>query len=223
MAERSKRTQRELRRVKNAVRGAFNRPKAPYLEFNVNWGRAKLSPPDLILGGFSHLDIAEAQQFLEWLKGFPSKAVQVYPVRPVRKATDLALESVTISLPLLARLNWLSTLLETSKDQLAAFVGRVNRYERAYLLAQYEDAQAVLDEIRNEAGLSVWHIENQIGLLQRWKGLDAQKEYARSISSKTRGRLAGVAAFWVSQRNEESTVFNRFRARLERSIEVWEV
>ena len=45
-------------------------------------------------------------------------------------------------------------------------------------------------------------------------GPGSQKEYARSISSTTWGRLAGVISFWVSQRNEENTVYGRFRARL---------
>lgn len=223
MAERSVEKQRELRRVKNVVRGALNRPKAPYLEQHGRWGRTKLSTPDLILGGFSQLGPTDAEQFLEWLKGFPGKAVQVYPVKPIRKARELTLQTVTIPLPLIARVNWLSTLLEISKDRLATFADNVIRYERAYLMGEYPEAQQVLDEIRAEFGYSVWDIENQITLLQRWKGLDAQKEYARTIGKNARGCLAGVAAYWVSQRNEESTVFNRFRARLERRIEEWDV
>ncbi|MGP0089072.1 MAG: hypothetical protein ACLPKB_03800 [Xanthobacteraceae bacterium] len=45
----------------------------------------------------------------------------------------------------------------------------------------------------------------------------------RSIKTNAHGRVAGVTAYWVSQRNEENTVFSRFRARLERRINDWKV
>jgi hypothetical protein len=69
----------------------------------------------------------------------------------------------------------------------------------------------------------VWLIESRIALLQRWKGLEAQKEYTRSITQVARSRLAGVTAYWASQRNEENTVFTRFKTRLEKSISTWKV
>src|SRR5580700_494757 len=85
---------RKLRQAKNAVRGAFNRPKSPYLESINRWGRAKLSPADLIVGGFSGLKDEDADQFLDWIKGFPSKTVQVFPTRPIEKPSDMKMSPV---------------------------------------------------------------------------------------------------------------------------------
>jgi hypothetical protein len=223
MTERYKPHQKELRRAKNAVRGAFNKPKASYLELTNHYGRAKLSPPDLILGGFSQLTPENAEQFLGWLKGFPSKTVQIYPHKPVQTPPELKLQPVTIALPLIVRLNWLSTLLEDSRTDLEQFVALTDRFEQVFLAADYESAHSILDEVQGKFGFSVWLIETKIALLQRWKGLDAQKEYARGIGTLSRGRVAGVTAFWVSQRNEESTVFSRFQLRLEQRIEEWKV
>jgi len=223
MADQSKLEKKKLRRAKNAVRGAFNRPKAPYFEAINRWGRTKHSAADLILGGISKLGPSEAKEFMEWIQGFPSKAVQIFPTQPVQRPKELALELVKVGMPLLTRLNWLSNLLTKSADDIRLFVDLKARFEKSFLFGQFEDSQVVLDEVRSKFGFSVWFIEVEIALLQRWKGLDAQKEFFRSISSTSRGRLAGVSSYWISQRNEENTVFSRFRTRLERGIKNWKV
>ena len=203
MKSRTKSKGKKLRKAKNAVRGAFNKPRAPYLEHIQRYGHAKLSPVDLIVGGISQLGPEDANEFSEWLKGFPSKMVQVFPNHPIRKPIDLRLESVMIEMPLLTRSNWLSTLLHAAKDDLAIFVCAAGQIELLFLSGQYEKTQGLLDEIKERFGLSIWWIEIQTALLQRWKGLDSQKEFARSITTNTRGKLAGVTAYWVSQRNED--------------------
>jgi hypothetical protein len=118
---------------------------------------------------------------------------------------------------------WLSTFLEQSREPLTKFVRLSNKYEQEFLEGQYENAQTTLSEIEGTFGLSIWLIESRIALLQRWKGLEAQKEYARSIMQAARSKLAGVTAYWISKRNEENTVFARFRVRLERAISTWKV
>ncbi|MBR1208750.1 MULTISPECIES: hypothetical protein [unclassified Bradyrhizobium] len=223
MTERSKSSSKALRRAKNAVRGAFNVPKSPYFESTNRWGKAKLSAADLIVGGASTLQHADAEQFLAWVNGFPRKAVQLYPEKPITNPNDLDFSAVTIRMPLVVRLNWLSNFLSKSAKQLAEFVTEKRAFEQAFLHSAYDEAQAVLDTCMAKRGLSIWFLENQIALLQRSKGLDAQKEYSRSINANNRGRLAGVVSFWVSQRNEENTVFSRFRARLQPKIGEWKV
>jgi hypothetical protein len=220
---RSKSPDKDLRRAKNAVRGAFNVPKASYLELTHRYGKPRLSTTDLIFGGLSKLGDKDAKQFLDWINGFPSKALQIYPTRNVEQHRELVLGDVKVQLPLLARLYWLSIFLEHSRENLGAFVRLSNEFEQHFLPGQFEKAQATLDEVKAIFGLSVWLIETQIALLQRWKGLEAQKEYAKSISDAARHRLAGVVAYWVSQRNEENTVFSRFRTRMERAISGWNV
>jgi hypothetical protein len=91
MSERSKNTPRKLREAKNAVRGAFNVPKSPYFESTNRWGKAKRSAADLIVGGISTLNESEAERFLEWVKGFPLQALQLYPDKPITNPYDLAL------------------------------------------------------------------------------------------------------------------------------------
>ena len=205
------------------MRGAFNVPKAPYVELTSPYGKSRLSPSELVFGGLAKLDEKDAQQFFQWVNGFPAKALQIYPSRPVRNPQELALGEVKAPLPLLGRLYWLSTFLQQSREPLVSFLRLSNRFEQEFLKGQFEEAKATLDEIEAALGLSVWLIETRIALLQRWKGLEAQKEYARSLTHATGSKLAGVAAYWVSQRNEENTVFARFRSRLERSISTWKV
>jgi hypothetical protein len=223
MTEGPKPSSSKLRKAKNAVRGALNVPKSPYFESINRWGKAKLSPADLIVGGISTLQDKDAELFLEWVNGFALKSVQLYPDKPITNPYDLKLSRVTIRMPLPVRLNWLSSFLSRSTEDLEEFVLEKRAFEQAFLHDAFNDAQLILDGCKAKRGLSIWFIENQIALLQRSKGLDAQKEYSRAISSNTRGRLAGVTSFWVSQRNEENTVFSRFHSRLQRQIGEWRV
>lgn len=223
MARRSKPKRGSLKKAMNAVRGATNTPKANYPDATKNYGRPKLSSIDLIIGGFAGLNPAEAEQFLHWIGGFPSKALHVYPIRPVSNPYDLNLGSVTVAMPLLDRLNWLSLFLSRSQCDLEIFVALKTDFETLFLTGEYGAAQERLDEIEDKFGLSVWLIDVKIALLQLSKGLDAQKEFARSLSKGTKGRLAGVTSYWISQRNEESTILSRFKNRLERRIPNWKV
>ncbi|MGP0089071.1 MAG: hypothetical protein ACLPKB_03795 [Xanthobacteraceae bacterium] len=159
MTDRSQPDRKNLRRAKNAVRGAFNKPKAPYFNATNRYGKAKLSTVDLILGGFSKLAPEEAGEFQQWIEGFPSKAVHIYPTRPIRNPFDLVLQPVTIRLPLLIRIYLLSTFLEKSRDRLASFLDLADQFERAFLAGRFENAQAALDEVKATCGYSVWLIE----------------------------------------------------------------
>jgi len=213
----------KLRHAKNAVRGALNRPKSPYFETINRWGRAKLSPTDLIVGNLSTLAIEDAEQFLSWVKGFPSKSVKAFPTKPIQKPADMEMSAVKIRMPLIVRINWLSALLVGLVDDISQFLELRSSFEARFIAGRYDEAQQALDRIREQFGYSIWYIEVQLALLQRWKGLDAQKEFSRSVGANARGKLASVTASWVSQRNEDNTVFTRFKTRLERSIENWNV
>lgn len=152
------------------MRGAFNVPKAPYVELTSPYGKSRLSPSELVFGGLAKLDEKDAQQFFQWVNGFPAKALQIYPSRPVRNPQELALGEVKAPLPLLGRLYWLSTFLQQSREPLVSFLRLSNRFEQEFLKGQFEEAKATLDEIEAALGLSVWLIETRIALLQRWKG-----------------------------------------------------
>jgi hypothetical protein len=152
---------RELRKAKNAVRGAFNVPKASYLELQKHYGRAKLSTGDLVFGGLAKLPVGDAEAFLTWLNGFPAKALQLYPKKPVDDEYDLRILEVKVQMPLLPRLYWLSTFLEQSRYELAAFVKLSARFEQAFLAGMFEDAQQALDAVKDQFGVSerpVWRV-----------------------------------------------------------------
>jgi hypothetical protein len=151
---RKRRPKTALGRAKNQVRGAFNRPN-PYFEFIQRYGRPKLSTPDLIFGNLANLAGQEADDFLSWIEGIPSKLVSPFPAKPARTFEKLELPSQKIELPLISRLVWLSIFLRSEMDNLDRFVELANEFEQHMLLGQYEQAQRTLDTIRDSFGLSV--------------------------------------------------------------------
>jgi hypothetical protein len=86
------------------VRGALNVPKAAYLERTNRYGKPRLSPSDLVFGGLAKLQEKDAEQFLDWVNGFPSRALQIYPSRSVYDPRKLVLGEIKVALPLIARL-----------------------------------------------------------------------------------------------------------------------
>ena len=212
-----------LTKAKNAIRGTFNKPKAPYLKQIRHFGAPRKSEVDLLVGGLASLEPTEAASFLSWLSGYPSKITSIAPLKPVRKSFNLSFAVVETRMSLADRIHFICLLLERSRETLAAFNSKRNRLESLICGGQFEQAEAVLDEIEEEFGLSLWAVELRIALLQISKGLEAQKEYAAGLAAEAPRSAATVIGAWVSQRNEEGTIYARFRSRLRSNVARWKI
>lgn len=210
-----------IQKAKNAVRGTFNTPTASYLELQKRYGAPRRSQADLILGGLASLDTIEVEPFLRWLSGFPSRRANVFPMRPVTELSGLKFSPVETRMSLAARIQFLSMLLADARPKIAAFDVQRSSFETALIAGEYDTAIQVLDAIQEDHGLSLWGIELRIAVLQMYRGLEAQKEYVAGITSSAPRTAPAVSASWISQRNEEGTIYARFRSRLRSSMANW--
>lgn len=216
-------TRPSLNKAKNAVRGTFNKPKAPYLNHIHHFGAPRKSDVDLLLGGLASLPPSDCENFLNWLSGFPSKITSIAPLQPIRKSSDLSFSVVETRMSLADRIHLICRLLERSRETLASFNSKRNQLESLICVGHFEQAEEVLDEIEDKFGLSLWAVELRIALLQISKGLEAQKEYAAGLALEAPRSAAAVIAAWISQRNEEGTIYARYRSRLRSNIARWKV
>lgn len=209
--------------AKNAIRGTFNTPKSPYLNETHRFGAPNKSGVDLILGGLASIPVNDTPEFLAWLSGFPSKTVRIFPNAPVRKPSSLNFSNVQTAMSLANRVQLMVKLLQDQREKISDFWQVQTELERQVFLGEFENALSVLDRVSERFGLSLWAIELRIALLQAARGLEAQKEFAGSFGRDASGSAAAVVAYWVSQRNEEGTIYARFQSRLRSSMSGWKI
>lgn len=139
------------------------------------------------------------------------------------KSSALRFSNVQTEMSLFSRLLLVIKLLEDQRSIISDFWLIQAKLEQRILSGNFDAALSVLDEVDEIFGLSFWAIELRIALLQAGRGLEAQKEFAGSFGREAPGSAAAVVAYWVSQRNEEGTIYNRFQSRLRNSMSGWKV
>ena len=106
---------------------------------------------------------------------------------------------------------WSAILLKLHTERITRFCTLAREFDSNVLAGRYEDAQSSLDAVESAVGYSLWLIESRLALLQVWKGLEAQKAYATQVRDPA-SPFVDYFAYAVSERNEETTNPDRFRA-----------
>lgn len=192
---------------KNSIRGALGNKNIAQL-YQVISSVVEESPAE---------DIPNLASWIDFIP--PSRHARIYPLAKVRKYSDLspAIHPVVENVPKLIR--WTSEYLTRQIPALKKFIEFLEVYEHSFLRGDYEKALNTLQAIENELGLSIWLIESRIAILHRYKGIEAQKEYARSIHIELPNSIPAYIAHYVSQRNEDSISFERFALKIRSEIE----
>lgn len=193
-----------LAAAKNAVRGAI--------------GNQRQSIVNTIAANFGEIATESAAEFFNWLSGYPAKLYDLFPDSKLASYSNLTLELAGDWRHLPAILRWSSEFLRQNSATVHRYVELSNEFELAWLVNDIAKAEDLLSLIEKELGTSVWLIQTQIGFLQRCRGLEAQKQYARGIQEAAPKSLAGSISHYVSQRNESTVSLIRFRQRVERLL-----
>lgn len=209
-----------LRKAKNIIRGMFNRSNT-YLEQRNLRPKLGKSITDLIYEGLHDLSPRSEKLFFQWMSGYAGTVVPLIPTVPIRKWDGLKIPTVQFDVPLYERVRLTAHFLARRTEELRAFVCQRELLQTALFSGDFANATKALDSIEDAHGFSLWLLETRIAVLQRAQGLEAQKSYARNISRSAQGKLAGVVAFYCSERNEEGTVLGRYRSRTQQRIEKW--
>jgi hypothetical protein len=135
---------------------------------------------------------------------------------------DLWRASTLAPVGLAREIAWAHAVMRRSAAVLTDFRRAAESYETALLEGDFDKATSILNGIDERVGASLWSLETRLALLQRARGLEAQKAYASEVFA-IRGRH-DVVAFLVhhlSRRNEPSTTPLRYEQQLDAMTEPW--
>jgi hypothetical protein len=127
------------------------------------------------------------------------------------------------ALPIRNEIIWTSEYLLRFASQINEFLGVRNSFQSDLLYGRYAAASRGLDGLESQLGYSLWSIESRLALASIWKGLEGQKSYASQIHNLAHGNFASFFAYYVSQRNEETTTPQRFRTFLSDTSRSWNI
>jgi hypothetical protein len=115
---------------------------------------------------------------------------------------------------------WTACILKIFSTQINEFIINRNNYEKCLLVGNYENAEKILDEIQRKFGYSLWLVENRIGLLQRWKGIEAQKEFVENIKkNESINGIVRYLSYYYSLRAETTVSCLRFDTIVEQAVQ----
>lgn len=98
--------------------------------------------------------------------------------------------------------------------ELTKFVEFANQLEGAFVRGLYDECHTLLQAIEEQFGLTIWFIKKNLLILQQSKGLEAQKNYLKTV--RDQGLIRGFApyiAYHVSTRNEPTVSATHFLTR----------
>lgn len=157
--------------------------------------------------------------FARWVSQYPAKRVRIFPPAKITSYQGLRPRSFLATSNLSKQLRWVTEFVRQHAASVRVFLEMLESYETAFLSGDCKTTKAALDAIEDKTGLSIWLIEARILALQRFEGLEAQKNYCRSIHEAIPGTIAAYLANYVGQRHEESVSLERFAATVRPRIE----
>ena len=119
---------------------------------------------------------------------------------------------------------WAVANLLPHAARLREFLSRATVFHQAFLADDFPSCTAILDEVEQRFGQSLWLIKHRLPLLQAMSGLEAQKRYSESIQQSA-GSIPFIAAitYLASMRTEPSVTPGRFRSQVEAKLRKWNV
>lgn len=110
----------------------------------------------------------------------------------------------------LQELGWLAHGFLAEAPRLNSFLRLRREFGRSYLLGEYATANATLNAIRHEFGLSLWLVEREFMLLQMSAGFQAHKQRLSEIQAEVTNSLISYIITTCSNRLEPHVTHEAF-------------
>lgn len=118
-------------------------------------------------------------------------------------------------------LMWCASVLSLYAHKLSAFVIKRDACYRAYLNADYDQAERILNSIQESFGFSLWLLGNRLQLLQVAKGLQAQKSSLEELlSTEEIDQFIAWVTYFLSVRAEDNISYSSFELEVEEVLEI---
>jgi hypothetical protein len=168
------------------------------------------------------LSLSDTRALAAWLPNVRHNGRPPFQGQYPAHIAELRKQFVFASVPIDREIVWAGELLRQHTSRLKTFLPLAREYENDLVCGHYAHCLALLDTIEAQLGISLWTIENRIGLLQLAEGLEKQKGYASSVrEARAEHDLVSFIAFNVSHRNEDSATPGRFTANLAERFDNW--
>jgi len=182
-------------------------------------GQKKLRLPEVLSAALESLTPSEIPAFALWLDRYAARKLPIYPQKPLEQIVDLNPSHYFTFTNLETAVIWAAEAIVRQKLILVPALSLLELYEKAFVSGDYDQAANLLDQIEVNTGLSIATLESRISLIHRSKGLEAQKEYTKSITEAASRTIPSFIAFYTSQRNEDNISTERYGSRLVPHIE----
>ena len=115
---------------------------------------------------------------------------------------------------------WTSLIISLYVNEINDFTDKKDIYEDLFILGNYIDASEILDYIEDKYGFSIWLINSRLELLQKSKGLEAQKEFLEEVVSADNIEVfVAYFSYVFSMRNEENYTIESYTNEVEALLE----
>ncbi|MEQ0777695.1 hypothetical protein ABLT15_35860 [Paraburkholderia tropica] len=126
---------------------------------------------------------------------------------------------ITTPASLTSELIWAISSAILFSDELREFVLRRREFERALLAQDRATVNAVLDEVQQAFGWSLWLIQNRLTVTQLWDGIDHRRAQSRQYDDQIKDNaLLALMVRFISQRCEGTTVPGYLQGELTRAF-----
>lgn len=143
-------------------------------------------------------------------------------LRP-RRLGELYQGSPLEPLPLNKELIWAREIVLQNRDVIRGILLLKFRIEGALLANDYPLTIQLLDELEATQGYSLFSVSTRLAVLQIDEGLEAQKEFLRSIRSQTVGGNLPFFGYWWSVRCEDSSSWQNFERDFKARLKRWSI
>ncbi|MEO6975137.1 MAG: hypothetical protein ABI144_04565 [Gallionella sp.] len=113
----------------------------------------------------------------------PMAAIAIPAAKPIKKTAQIQSVPPLDTIGIYREIAWVATVLAKNSELMAKFVKLRNEYVVTLSKGHYEAAEACLDKIDKDCGLSLWTVENKISLASLSGGFERQKSYVNNILS----------------------------------------
>ncbi|MAX23185.1 MAG: hypothetical protein CMJ19_01675 [Phycisphaeraceae bacterium] len=144
--------------------------------------------------------------FLNWVDSQPKLMARTFAAPFPSSIHDLRPFLVSGSVNLACELSWCYLRLEPHLQRIARFNQHREQLDNEFVQGNAERALALLTDVEEEYGASIWLLKKKVAFYQEFRGLEQQKKFAQSIKDLGES-VSGIVTFlvhWVSYRSEPS-------------------
>jgi hypothetical protein len=185
--------------------------------------RSSSNPRNTLSHVRSRLNLKYYPSLIAWIPRINYKGRQPLPNYFPKDIRQLSAAPTLERISAAAEIAWATHILLSQTKRIAPFIQLKQDYERSVLAGDYDAASAILDQVQEQFGASLWLIETRISFLQNAFGLEQHKAYVASIRDILGKNVVAYIAYYLSQRNEPATSPSGFSAQMSTMIDKLEI